>query len=519
MKKFFPWLLTIVLLTLLSPSAHAQSATKIIDRHIKAVGGKKILKTITTTNFIGTVTNPATGETGLFNWQRKAPNRTYTETIWPDARWSEAFNGKSAWRLDTAGGLRTLTGQDGARVKATAVYRNDRFLAYKKEKTRVQWLGQQTVRDRPAHVIELTTRTGIKRQVFFDAETYLILKEEQPGESGTEEMFFDDYRPVDGVMEPFRIQMRRGGELLEIAITQMTHNTPIADEVFNFPKMSDEPLPDIAALLDEVKNNQRRVDEIKEYYTCIETESDLEFDKNGQLKEKSERAYEVFYLGGRRVRKLVKKDGRELSQKDQQEEQERVEKIIREHEERQKKEAERRAKAERERQKAIAEGKTPKPEKEEENWISVCLRVCQFTNPRHERFRGQEVIVFDFEPKPGYKAQNSNERFLQKLVGVLWIDERAHQAVRVEARLNDKFKMAGGLLVSIQRGSAFVAEQEMVNNEVWLPSYSEVNMSAKVFIFAGINLNRVRRYRDYKKFRVESEYEIKPPAPQTPLDH
>ena len=508
------WLLTLLTIVLFVSAGQAQSPDKIIDRYVKATGGAKALKRVTSANFTGTVINPATGESGLFNWQMKAPNRSYTEVIWSGHRWSEAFNGKSGWRLDTTGGLRTLIGQEGARVKADASHRNDRSLAYKKEKGRVQSLGQATVGDRPAYAIEFTTRTGIKRKVYFDAEKYWILKEEQDAEGSTEEIVFGDYRPVDGIMEPFRIEMRRNGETLKIAINQVVHNTLVDDRVFDYPKGSADQVPEIAILFRELKDNQARIDSIIENYTFMATVKDIEIDKTGQIAEKSERTYEVFYLGGRPFRKLIKRDGKVLSGEDQQEQEKRVEKAIRDHKERQKNEGERRAKLERERQKAIAEGKTPKAEDDDEAGISTFLRVCQFTNPRRERFRGSEVIVFDFEPKPGYKAQNRDESLVQKLIGVVWIDERAKQVVRLEARLSESFKIAGGLLASLQRGSAIIAEQEMVNNEVWLPSYSAINLSAKIFLFAGINVNRTRRYSDYKKFSVESSSEISSPPPK-----
>jgi hypothetical protein len=511
------WLLTLLTVLLLPSTVSAgqpQSPEKIIDRHIKAAGGARALRAITSANFTGTVINPATGEGGLFNWQMKAPSRTYTELIWSGHRWSEAFNGKSAWRLDTTGGLRTLIGQEGARMKAGASHCNDRSLAYKKEKIRVQSRGQAPVGNRPAYVIEFTTRTGIKRKVFFDAENYLILKEEQDAEGSPEEIVFADHRPVDGVMEPFRIEMRRNRETFEIAIGQVVHNAHIEDAVFDYPKTSAAPVPDIATLLRELKNNQARIDRIRENYAFTATVTNVEIDKTGQVAEKSENTYEVFYLGGRPIRKLIKKGDKVLSEKEQQEEEKRVEKVIREHKERQKNEAERRARLERERQKAIAEGKTPKREEDDEAGISTFLRVCQFTNPRRERFRGSEVIVFDFEPKPAYKAQNRSESLTQKLVGVIWIDENAKQVVRLEARLSDAFKIAGGLLASLQRGSAIIAEQEMVNNEVWLPSYSAVNLSAKLFLFAAMNVNRIRRYSDYKKFTVESSSEIGSPPPK-----
>src|SRR5687767_1532689 len=67
MNKWLLTLLTIVLLPSYISAGQAPSPEKIIDRYIKATGGAKALKRITSANFTGTVINPATGERGLFN--------------------------------------------------------------------------------------------------------------------------------------------------------------------------------------------------------------------------------------------------------------------------------------------------------------------------------------------------------------------------------------------------------------------------------------------------------------------
>ena len=59
--------------------------------------------------------------------------------------------------------------------------------------------------------------------------------------------------------------------------------------------------------------------------------------------------------------------------------------------------------------------------------------MSQFVNPRRERFRGQDVLVFDFEPNPEYKPKNMEEKVVKELAGVVWIDEKAKDVVRLEA--------------------------------------------------------------------------------------
>jgi hypothetical protein len=142
------------------------------------------------------------------------------------------------------------------------------------------------------------------------------------------------------------------------------------------------------------------------------------------------------------------------------------------------------------------------------------LRVCQFVNPRHERFRGQDVLVFDFEANPEYKPRNWEEYIVQKLAGALWVDEKAHDVARLEGYFVGDARIAGGLLANIQKGTGFVFEQEYVNNEVWLPTYEEGHLGARVLLVKGFRVSDVIRYSDYKRFRVETLSTIGSPKPQ-----
>src|SRR5581483_5122331 len=67
--------------------------------------------------------------------------------------------------------------------------------------------------------------------------------------------------------------------------------------------------------------------------------------------------------------------------------------------------------------------------------------------------------------------------------------------------------IAGGMFVSLKPGSGMVFEQERINNEVWMPSYQEVNFAARVFLIKGFTGNSVTRFSDYKIFNVNAEKE------------
>jgi hypothetical protein len=281
-------------------------------------------------------------------------------------------------------------------------------------------------------------------------------------------------------------------------------NGTVGERVFDFPKKSQVQLPDLKALFKEIDDNQKAIDKIKENYAGTRAEEETEYDKTGKVTKREAKGYTFFYLGGNEISTLISKDGKPLGEEEQKKENEKTQKEIRQHE----------AKKEAKDTKDKENGKKD----DEDPGIEVFLRVCQFVNPRRERFRGQDVLVFDFEPNPEFKAHKLEEKVVQKLAGVVWIDEKAHDVARLEAYFVGDFRFGGGVLANLQKGTSFVFEQAFINNEVWLPTYAEVHVGVRVLLVKGFKVNAVIRYSDYKKFNVESISAVGKPkgAAETP---
>nr|MCU0239866.1 hypothetical protein [Pyrinomonadaceae bacterium] len=64
-------------------------------------------------------------------------------------------------------------------------------------------------------------------------------------------------------------------------------------------------------------------------------------------------------------------------------------------------------------------------------------------------------------------------------------------------------KSAGNFIGKAKKGASFSIENELVNNEIWLPSKADINLSVKIFLVAGININNLIKYGDYKRFDTE----------------
>lgn len=495
-------------LWLLAPSCPvcAQEPAKIVEQYVRAAGGGRALGRVHTLALEGTFTTDD-GKSGTYTLDTKLPNRYYRELLVGEQNLLEAYNGKSAWHRDGAGELATLVGADGLQVEAAAQYYNSRLVNPKKEKMALRFVGNAEVRGKNSLEVELTTATGVKRQVFFDPETHLIVKEAATVGGVPEELLYDDYRAVEGVKLPGKIELDRGGAKYDITLTRTIINGTIGERVFDFPIKSQVKLPDLQALFKEIDTNQKAIDKIKENYAGTETEEETEFDGDGKVKKRETSESTFFYLDGDEITTLVKKDGKPLGEKEQEKENERVQKRIEEH---QKRRAKKEAKEEKDKEKG-------KNDDQQDPGIEVFLRACQFVNPRRERFRGQDVLVFDFEPNPEFKPHKLEEKVVQKLAGVVWVDEKAHDVARLEAYFVGDVKFAGGLLANVQKGTSFVFEQAFINNEVWLPTYMEGHVGARVLLVKGFKMSFLTRYSDYKRFNVQTLSTIaKPKAVEAP---
>jgi hypothetical protein len=477
----------------------AQTPQKIIDEYLRAEGGAKALARIQTASFAGSIRDETSGENGTYSLITKSPNRFYSEITLEPQHFTQAHNGMSSWGQGSAGGPHTLTGREATVAEASARYLNGRLANVRKDKVGLRLVGTENVRGRCAYQVELTLAPGVLREIFFDTSTHLILRETLPPvpndssvpDQGGEQFDYDDYRPVNGILEPFHVELRRGGHTYLITATRVELNGSVADFIFDFPREEGRPLPDIPALLRDLNKNQKVIEQIQRQYTCHLSEEEDKRDSNGQVTSHSVKEYDIFYVADEEVRHLLAKDGKLLTPTEQHKEDERFNK---EFDELKKKQAEF----------ANDPKKLAKQEEKDEAQISDFLRGELFTNPHRERFRGQEVIVFDFGPNPDYKPKKLIDRLIHNLVGVMWVDEKAHDVARLEARFSDNFKIGGGLLASLQKGSSFAFEQAMVNNEVWLPSYMEIHVAARV-LFLKARMSVIDRFSNYKKFEVETK--------------
>jgi hypothetical protein len=503
----------VCLLLLIAPAALAQnnagvpkklpSADKIVDNYVKAIGGKKSMGALKDATYEWIV--QLNGQPfGTARTQRKAPSSERWEFTFGNGQIISASNARSAWEIGLDNHLRTLTGPESAAAKLRAALDASRLINFKKSNVLARVVSLGDLASEPASIVEFSTRSGARFQYYFSVKTSLLTK--ITGDVRKTKVLFEDYRPERGIVEPHRVRMNVDGSgELTLLLQSVKYDTGIDDRVFDPPAATEN--LDIAALLREVERNQDELENRVAEYAFKQTQTDREINDKGELKKETVKVYEVYPLPNREpVQKLISENGVPLSPeraaKENRRVQEEFEKAEREKEKDEKKVAQRRA----EREKAKAEGR-------EATEISTFLKVCEFVSPRREIIGGREAIVFDFRPRPAFKPKNREESLIAKLIGVIWIDPVDKQVIRLEARLNEGFKMGGGLLVSLKPGAGLVMEQTRMVQGVWLPKFAHINLSVKVLLFGGGDYNMTIEWSDYKHFAGDvKDYKIDTPA-------
>lgn len=190
MKKIF-WLTFIIL----SEIIFAQSAKEIIDKNIELSGGLKNWKLLNSVTLQGKV-SLGINDVYPFRIFQQRPNLTKTViTINGKNVAVEGYDGKKGYAMNYA----TNKIQEYPNYAAEN-FDND-FIDWENKGFEAKYLGKEKVGEEYCYKVELTKNVN-KTLYFFDAKTYMLLKEIKKDET----LEYSDYRSVGTLFFPFRIE-------------------------------------------------------------------------------------------------------------------------------------------------------------------------------------------------------------------------------------------------------------------------------------------------------------------------
>ena len=242
--------------------------------------------------------------------------------------------------------------------------------------------------------------------------------------------------------------------------------------------------PDANAFVRGLVGAQRRGEDALSRYAYDVTEVRERLDEEGRARRREIRQYEVFYVLGRPVRRLVARDNRELAGGDREREERRVGQLV----------------------EAIRQGRavTETPGVR----LSRILERYNFIARGGETREGRCTLVFDFAARPG-DADLEQDDLLQTLSGRLWVDEEEHTVARLEARNTSGLRFAFGLGASVSMLSFAMAFTHMEDG-VWLPRRLETYAEGRRILFRRFRWRRTSTYSNYRRFEVDVQGTIRP---------
>ncbi|HXO44380.1 MAG TPA: hypothetical protein VN846_02820 [Candidatus Cybelea sp.] len=214
------------------------TADQILDRYVKAVGGRDAWLKFTSRVTTGTIEVPSMNLSGMVLIHEKAPDRLLATVIINGAAFRQGFNGTLGWTDDPQDGLREQSGAELAEARRDADFYHP--LDLRKLYTKFTVSGAEKIGDRDTYVLEATVPEGSEpTKMYFDAETGLLVRavSQHHGPDGVTQYRedFEDYREVDGIKVPFTSRQTNGDTTYTMTIGEIRHNVELDDSEFAKP--------------------------------------------------------------------------------------------------------------------------------------------------------------------------------------------------------------------------------------------------------------------------------------------
>ena len=239
--------LTAVCVAACAGFAGAQTDDEIVEKGLAAGGGRAALEKIKNRSTKGKMTVstqggefPATIET-----LNEAPNKARTlllldlsavgaGTLTVDQR----FDGTTGYVMDSMRGNGPMPDGQVAYLR-TNIFPTP-FLNYKERGTKIVLAGKEKIGDREAYVLSVTPATGPVARISVDTQTYLPLRLVSTGEipefgNVEQTLTFADFRDVDGIKVPFRLEGSSSVQTFTIIVSSVEHNVKIDPALFVKP--------------------------------------------------------------------------------------------------------------------------------------------------------------------------------------------------------------------------------------------------------------------------------------------
>ncbi len=243
--------LLVIVLSLIAGSASAQkpetkpssakvpTVGEILDKYVKALGGREAIQKIKSRTSKGTVEIVGMSVPGTFELYAAPDARSYSKTTLTGlGDFVEGTDGKTAWAVNPIQGSRDKAGVELLQAKLINDFYRDIRLDKLYQKIEVK--GSEKVGDKQAYVLTATAEGVPAETWYFDVQSGLMLRMDMtvasPEGNVPMSIFYEDMRAVDGVSVPFKIRSQAPTHAMVLTVTEIKNGLQVDESKFAKPK-------------------------------------------------------------------------------------------------------------------------------------------------------------------------------------------------------------------------------------------------------------------------------------------
>ena len=246
------------------------------------------------------------------------------------------------------------------------------------------------------------------------------------------------------------------------------------------------PLPDPKTLLEKAIDNDKKMAEEQERYTCTLTHESRELDKAGKVTATHSSQMQQFFVNGNEIDRVLARNGKPLTPEEKKKQDERVNKeTVKYSDPKYKKKAD------------DADAKT----------IEEIIHLNKVSNERRGTVNGRSTIFFDIHGNQDAKPDDMIGKYIVASGGTMSVDETTGEIVDYNIKTDKTVRLALGLL-NTPKGFWFHIYDAPQPDGVWLTELQEGSGVATLGFFMHKNFNFKDTTSNCKLYTVQTTTEV-----------
>jgi hypothetical protein len=224
-------------------SVSSQTAEEIVNKNVKAMGGKDKLNAIKSMKMSGKL--KVQGMELPMTMYLKKPNTMRSETTVQGMNIISAYESKSktGWMINPLSGdkkAQKMNQEQTTEMEDTGDMMVGPLTNYKEKGSTVELIGKEDMEGTEVFKIMLTKKNKDVVYYYIDASTFLILKETSKVKFQDKEIeaetYYSNYKTINGITLATTSEQKSGGQLQEqITMDKIEFDVPMDDALFTMP--------------------------------------------------------------------------------------------------------------------------------------------------------------------------------------------------------------------------------------------------------------------------------------------